>query len=192
MSKTTTYADQSVFDIALQATGSVEGVFDLLKANTGLQLDSHIAPGTILQLPGEAVKQEIVDYYFKNNIKPATGNIAGLPEYKKEEEMIKVQYNYDLAGGSKALEGVRLYNLNGNMTVQINYEALNADDVSVSLEMSLDGFNYSAIPEASYQLDKSLQSHSFIFYGFWTSYIRLKVDVGSATAGKITDMLIQL
>jgi hypothetical protein len=192
MSKTTTYADQSVFDIALQATGSVEGVFDLLKANTGLQLDSHIAPGTILQLPGEAVKQEIVDYYAKNNIKPATGNIAGLPEYMKEEEMIKVQYNYDLTGGSKALEGVRLYNLNGNMTVQINYEALNADDVSVSLEMSLDGFNYSAIPEASYQLDKSLQSHSFIFYGFWTSYIRLKVDVGSANAGKITDMLIQL
>ena len=192
MSKVTTYADQSVFDIALQEYGSVEGVFDILGANAGLQLDSHIAPGTLLQLPGIPVKQAVVDYYKKNNIKPATGNIAGLPDYKKEEEMIKMQYNYNLTGGSKALEGVRLYNLNGNMTVQINYEAINAGDVTVSLEMSLDGQSYSPIPEANYQLDKTLQSHTFIFYGFWTNYIRLKVDVGSATVGKITDMLIQI
>ncbi len=191
MNNLTTYADQSVFDIALQAYGSVEGVFDILKANAGLQLDSHIAPGTILQLPGDVVKQEIVDYYKKNNIKPATGALPSLPEFINND-MLKQILNYDLADGDHVFAGLKLINLNLNATVQLNYSNINSADVQVSLEMSLNGLDFDPVPGSAQTLDNTKDSHSWIIIGLITNYIRLKVIVNTATAGMLDELLVRL
>jgi len=69
---------QTVFDIAVQEYGSIEGVFDLLDGNDNLELDSDIVSGTMLKT-GTVIDQSIVGYYTKNNIVPATQfeDIAG-------------------------------------------------------------------------------------------------------------------
>jgi len=193
MNNLTTYANQSVFDIALQAYGSVAGVFELLKANAGLELDSHIAPGTVLQVPGEPVNQEVVDYYIKNNIKPATGNLDGLPEYSEEDDiMIERIYNYNLSNGDNSFDGIRLYNLNndGIFSIQINYSAINSSDVQLMVESSLDGVNYTQIEGAAVTIDNTLSAFTFNFIGLKTVYIRLKVLKGIATAGTIDNLII--
>lgn len=75
MSNIITMPDQSVFDIAIQEYGSIEGVFNLLRANPELEFDSNIQPGTVLKIEGEPVKQTIVDFYRNNKIQLATGNL---------------------------------------------------------------------------------------------------------------------
>ncbi len=196
MSNLTTYADQSIFDIALQAYGSVEGVFELLKANAGLQLDSHIVPGTIIQVPNAAVKQAIVDYYTKNNIKPASGNVPGLPVYNKEVSMIIQKLDFQISVINQTLRstGVRLYNLSstGLATLQINYSGINNVDVKISLETSLDGISYGPLPGSGMVLDNTKSSHTYYLTGLMVDYIRLKVESNSATSGYFSKMLIQL
>ena len=192
MNNVKTYKDQSVFDIAIQEYGSIEGVFDLLKNNPGLEFDSDIESGTALNTSGTIIDQSVVDYYKKNNIKPATGDIEGLPEYKEDEKMITKTYNYDLAGGDITFEGIRLYNLNKDLTVQINYSDIVATNVKVYIESSLDGVNYAAIPYCDYTLHYDEDSHTFYIYDIITSYIRLRVEVGDAVVGTIDGILIKL
>ena len=57
MNNVKTYKDQSVFDIAIQEYGSIEGVFDLLKNNPGLEFDSDIESGTALNTSGTIIDQ---------------------------------------------------------------------------------------------------------------------------------------
>jgi len=83
-SQITTYDRQTAFDIALQEWGSIEGVFELLVANPGLSLDSNIPAGTVLRIEGTVISQPVVDFYKKNDIKPATGNVEGQSVYSKE------------------------------------------------------------------------------------------------------------
>lgn len=192
MNNVTAYKDQSVFDIALQEYGSIEGVFDLLAGNPGLEFDNTFEPGTVLKLEGDIINQEVVDYYTKNNIKPAT-SIEGLEEYSnKKNDMITKTYNYDLSEGDKTFEGIRLYNLNKDLTIQINYSNIVATNVKVYIESSLDGANYSAIPYCYYTLQYYEQSHTFYIYDIITSYIRLRIEVGDAVAGTIDGMIIKL
>ena len=193
MNNLTTYNNQSVFDIALQAYGSIEGVFELLKANAGLELDSHIAPGTVLQVTGEPVNKDVVDYYKKNNIKPATGNLDGLPDYSEEDDIMRERiYNYDLANGDNTFDGIRLYNLNndGILSVQINYSGINSNDVQLIIESSLDGVNYTQIEGAAVTIDNTLSAFTFNFIGLKTAYMRLKVLKGISTAGTIDKLII--
>lgn len=193
MNKVTTYKHQSPFDIAIQEYGSIEGVFDLLENNPGLEFDSAIAPGTSLAI-GEAVNPEVVDYYRRNNIKPATGNIEDLTEYTNEDDgMIRRIYNYDLSNGSRNFEGVRLHNLAGECSFQINYQGLDAADVVVELQMSSDGVNWNDIrDDVFYALEPAKPYHTFMIYGLMTGYIRLVVNAGSATEGTIEKMIIKV
>ena len=114
-------ANQTIFDIATQVLGDPSGALILLKANAFLRMDYSLPSGVKILIPdGQVIRADIVDYYSRNNIYPATGDgqLATIdPQY-----MVEITQNavYDLSGGAKSFEGVRLYNLQGQLTVQIN------------------------------------------------------------------------
>jgi hypothetical protein len=67
--------NQSLFDLAIQYTGSAETVFLILSANDGLELTDQLTTGQEIEVPEEAVaagNQIVIDYYAANNIFPAT------------------------------------------------------------------------------------------------------------------------
>jgi hypothetical protein len=61
---------QSLLDLAVQAAGSVEAVFDIALASARSVVD-ELTPGAILQVPAVLNKQ-IAEYYRTNSIRPAT------------------------------------------------------------------------------------------------------------------------
>jgi hypothetical protein len=61
---------QSLFDIAIQAAGSIEAVFDIALAN-GISITDELQPGTVLVIPA-VLNRRIADYYRVNDIHPAT------------------------------------------------------------------------------------------------------------------------
>ena len=61
---------QSLFDIAIQAAGSVEAVFDIALAN-GISITDDLEPGTVLVVPA-VLNRQMAEYYRINNIRPAT------------------------------------------------------------------------------------------------------------------------
>ena len=62
--------NQSLFDIALQATGSIEAVFDIAALN-GIDITDDLPVGIPLIVP-KVVNRQIVEYYRVNGIIPAT------------------------------------------------------------------------------------------------------------------------
>ena len=70
---------QTIFDIAIQEYGSVEGVFLLWKDNPDKipSFTQQLVPGTKLNIISPPINQAIVGYYEKNTIKPASGLPAG-------------------------------------------------------------------------------------------------------------------
>jgi hypothetical protein len=69
MNKVKVLAGQSLFDIALQVYGSIEGVFGL----TAGTVDELPDPGTELHPEGMVLNKYVVDEYQNSGIKPATG-----------------------------------------------------------------------------------------------------------------------
>lgn len=61
---------QTLFDLALQYCGDVSAAFDIAALND-IEVTSQPAVGTVLSMP-QVVNRKVVDYYEKNNIKPAT------------------------------------------------------------------------------------------------------------------------
>jgi hypothetical protein len=78
MGKIITKQGQSLFDIALQAYGSIEGVFGLLADNpTKLTaITDFPTPGTELKVTGAALNKFVVAEYSDYNIVPATAALA--------------------------------------------------------------------------------------------------------------------
>ncbi len=75
MKTVTVLNNQSLWDIAIQEYGTVEAVFELAQAN-GLSVTDTLTAGQVLNVPevDPALTQpEIVDYYRRNGIRPATG-----------------------------------------------------------------------------------------------------------------------
>lgn len=64
------FENQTLFDIAIQACGDVQAAYDIALLN-GLNITDDIA-GFDLIIP-EVVNKQIVAYYSKTGIKPATG-----------------------------------------------------------------------------------------------------------------------
>jgi hypothetical protein len=62
--------NQSLLDLAVQAAGSVEAVFDIALANACAIVD-ELTPGTVLAVPAVLNKQ-VAEYYRTNGINPAT------------------------------------------------------------------------------------------------------------------------
>jgi len=67
---------QSLFDISLQVYGTIESVFDLLQANSGLALNDVMQSQNEVITPESAVKSKpIADVYLKKKITPVTGEV---------------------------------------------------------------------------------------------------------------------
>ena len=78
--KTITVQDrQTIWDIAMQEYGSVEGVFELIDDNPGLTIDSNLTGGQLLKIKSAPVDIATLNYMQQNGIKPVSrdGDWAG-------------------------------------------------------------------------------------------------------------------
>jgi len=91
--------NQSLLDLALQHTGSIESVFELAEANA-LNITDDIQAGKILILPTEAfTNKDILAYYTAKNIQPATA-------FTKEDKQVL-----------ERLEGISIWAINLDFVV---------------------------------------------------------------------------
>lgn len=69
MSKITVLKNQTIFDVALQQSGSIESVFEMMKINSMSNL--LVAPFSQIVPPG-VLNQKVIDYYKIKSIVPAS------------------------------------------------------------------------------------------------------------------------
>jgi len=102
-----TLQGQTIFDLAIQFSGSTEAAFDLAMSNS-LNLTDDITPGTDIT-PTDILNKEIAAYYLAKNIQPATLEaqiITGSGSPVDIASLILVQNNT-----LKALSGQSLFDL---------------------------------------------------------------------------------
>lgn len=64
---------QSLFDVSLEQTGSIESIIELASQN-GLSITDELTPGNKLLIGDDlTVDEDILTYYKVKGIKPATG-----------------------------------------------------------------------------------------------------------------------
>ena len=86
--------NQSLLDLALQHTGTIESVFELAEANI-LNITDDVQAGKTLVLSSEAfTNKDILAYYTTKNIQPATA-------FTKEDEQV-----------AKRPEGISIWAIN--------------------------------------------------------------------------------
>nr|DAT37231.1 MAG TPA: hypothetical protein [Caudoviricetes sp.] len=86
--------NQSLLDLALQHTGTIESVFEFAEANT-LNITDDVVAGKTLVLPAEIFSnKDILNYYTAKNLQPATA-------FTKEDEQV-----------AKRLEGISIWAIN--------------------------------------------------------------------------------
>lgn len=86
--------NQSLLDLALQHTGTIESVFELAEANA-LNITDDVQAGAPLYLgEGLGVRNEILSYYTAKKIQPATA-------FSKEDEQV-----------FERLEGISIWAIN--------------------------------------------------------------------------------
>ncbi|MGP1479310.1 MAG: hypothetical protein ACTTJI_06455 [Capnocytophaga sp.] len=91
--------NQSLLDLALQHTGSIEAVFELATVNT-LSITDDVQAGKTLVLPAEAFSnKDILAYYTAKNLQPATA-------FSKEDEQV-----------FERLEGISIWAINLDFVV---------------------------------------------------------------------------
>ncbi len=187
MKTVTAIANQTVWDIALQEMGDIVGAFDIMAQNAFIRPDTELTVGQLVLVPDTVIGAGVVDYFTRNNIKPVSG--LGEKIALQSEDMIQIKQlvDYNLAGGDKSFDGVRLPNLGDELSVQINYTVLTGE-VGVYVEQSLDGISFSAITGAVFQLDGSKPSHTFNIAGLVTDFTRIRLDVSGAT-GTIDELI---
>ena len=77
--------NQSLLDLALQHTGTIESIFEFAEANS-LNITDDVVAGKTLALPAEAfTNKDILAYYTAKNILPA---MAFLKEDKQVFERL--------------------------------------------------------------------------------------------------------
>ncbi len=88
-------AGQSLFDIAVQEYGSIEGLFHLTQDNN-LSLTEELEPAKSISVRTEASKQNVVDFFKGRNLKPATGLTPTENEQLKPEgiEYWAIEYDF--------------------------------------------------------------------------------------------------
>jgi hypothetical protein len=92
--------NQSLFDLAVQCTGSIENTFLIAQANN-LSITDLLVSGSQLVIPAEViVNSDIKNYFDKNKIHPATGTTDGTED------------------GEQELEGISYWIINKNFIVQ--------------------------------------------------------------------------
>ena len=104
--------------------------------------------------------------------------------------------NYDVAGGLKDFDPVRIES-DDAVTVQVFYVGLDAGDMNLRIQQSLDenvvDFNNVLDPNGDLVeqvLDSGETSHTFNITGFETDWARLIIqEIGGVTAGTITKII---
>lgn len=69
--KVTVLQDQSLWDIAIQTTGDVSGIFAIAELND-LEITEQLKPGQILIVPDRAENDRVVKIYKADKLIPAT------------------------------------------------------------------------------------------------------------------------
>ena len=91
--------NQSLLDLALQHTGTMESVFEFAEANT-INITDDVQVGKTLVLPAEAFSnKDILGYYTAKNLQPATA-------FSKEDEQV-----------FERLEGISIWAINLDFVV---------------------------------------------------------------------------
>ena len=86
--------NQSLLDLALQHTGSIESVFEFAEANA-INITDDVVAGKTLALPAEVfTNKDILAYYMAKNLQPATA-------FSKEDEQV-----------FERLEGISIWAIN--------------------------------------------------------------------------------
>ncbi|MEI6683422.1 MAG: hypothetical protein WCO44_12370 [Bacteroidota bacterium] len=182
------YDNQSLFDIAIQEIGAIESVWDILDANTGLQLDLSLPASANVVIPDIVLKKQVVAYFADNNLHPVSGLDEESIVTQNDMNTIKQDLDYNLHGGDKEFAGVRLFFLHDMLSVQIVYTGITADTVVVSVDQSLDGVNWTTIPYVNQIIDKTKEAHTFNIIGLLTDFVRLHLSVPDASDGTITSV----
>ena len=92
--------NQSLLDIAVQYTGTIENAFKIAVAN-GLSLTDELQPGAQLIIPADVeMNSDVVNYFAGKGIQPATG------------------FNFIESEITPELEGISYWILNKNFIVQ--------------------------------------------------------------------------
>lgn len=91
MFKITTAENQSIFDIAIQEYGGVEGIFLLMEDNPDviLSFNSELLPGTVLLIRKETTEEEIeaqdVQEFFRDRQDDVTnGEVPAQGDYNDD------------------------------------------------------------------------------------------------------------
>ncbi len=83
--------NQSIFDIALQKYGSIEGVFDLLDDNVIDRVDNELSVYNELEIISPPTRREIKEFYISRSILPATdATLADLALFEDEDDCIGI------------------------------------------------------------------------------------------------------
>ncbi|MEB3041651.1 hypothetical protein [Capnocytophaga gingivalis] len=91
--------NQSLLDLALQHTGTIESIFEFAEANT-INITDDAQAGKTLVLPAEAfTNKDILGYYTAKNLQPAT-------TFSKEDEQV-----------FERLEGISIWAINLDFVV---------------------------------------------------------------------------
>jgi len=70
---------QSLFDIAIQETGSAQSIVAILKLNN-ISLSTPLTVGQELLMP-DVVNEDIYQFFKRKNIEPATAIVYAAPTY---------------------------------------------------------------------------------------------------------------
>ena len=98
--------NQSLLDLALQHTGTIENIFELAMLNN-LSITDDVVAGKTLALPDEAfTNKDILAYYIAKNLQPATA-------FSKEDEQV-----------FERLEGISIWAINLDFIVTKEYNFL--------------------------------------------------------------------
>ena len=91
--------NQSLLDLALQHTGTIESVFEFAEANA-LNITDDVVASKTLVLPADVFSnKDILNYYTAKNLQPATA-------FSKEDEQV-----------AKRLEGISIWAINLDFVV---------------------------------------------------------------------------
>lgn len=73
MNKVTVKNDQTIYDIAVQEYGSIEGIFWLMEDNPELNLQDDLVVGGQLLIRDSVIDPELKSYLQENGVSPANG-----------------------------------------------------------------------------------------------------------------------
>ncbi|MFU8843476.1 MAG: hypothetical protein ACNA7V_06665 [Bacteroidales bacterium] len=157
MRTVTTRQKQSVFDIALQAMGSFEGVFAIMEMNPGLEFDHIFEPGTEIMVPDKPLNRRITDYYAQNGIIPTS-------EFEPVPVTIQATTNISLRGSfpvySEVFDVLDLFGY-VDFKIRMEFPSGSANPMTFAIETSYDGKYWNEVSDSLRNFVSETQWHIF-------------------------------